>query len=376
MLPKSVENWEEQDYQREEGQYGSESRGKEKAKTKRLVKEKDTMTMDVLVRAEADNKTDVVEIVKPLDVEGFDTLPMMNIVSEEKNEIEFVSEEREINKADRVEYLKIGLVPDMKAFYGLPGVDKKEATIRLDKFGVKTVYRSPTDKRKDYKFGNELAKKLEEFLAIKSGFPKGWRFYGENLSALGIDINELQEARSTVTTEKIVEKTKRDDVKKEVKGEVVPEEMSLEDKMKMVGDADYGGSLFPAFKKYVSGEALPVGLEIENVMSQVGKLFPFDVRKFAGEMRSRRENIEKPVVEWEGKYKNDPMFNTLKQVVDDETWQKKMEELSVLDELTRDNELMILMALIRIKSEGMTTVEAWRLWDSQKSKLEELGLML
>lgn len=154
------------------------------------------------------------------------------------------------------------------------------------------------------------------------------------------------------------------------------EEMSFEDKMKMVEAADYGGSLFPAFKKYVNGEALPVGLEVENVMSQIGKLFPFDVKKFAGEMRSRRENAEKPVVEWEGKYKDEQLFQTLKKVVNEDLWQKKMEELSVLDEVTRDNKLKILMALIKIKSEGMTTVEAWRLWDSQKSKLEELGLML
>lgn len=97
----------------------------------------------------------------------------------------------------------------------------------------------------------------------------------------------------------------------------------------------------------------------------------------------RRETPSKPVsvVEnvsgsWETKYADKQLFQTLKKVVKEDLWQKKMEELSVLDEVTRDNKLMILMALIKIKSEGMTTVEAWRLWDSQKSKLEELGLML
>ena len=40
------------------------------------------------------------------------------------------------------------------------------------------------------------------------------------------------------------------------------------------------------------------------------------------------------------------------------------------------NKLDILMALIKIKSEGVITEEGQRLWNSKKNRLEELGLMI
>lgn len=97
----------------------------------------------------------------------------------------------------------------------------------------------------------------------------------------------------------------------------------------------------------------------------------------------RREVPSKPVsaVEnisgsWEKKYKDDQMFLALKQEVDSETWQKKVFEWSQMNEKSRDDSLLIYRALMKIKGSGEVTPESQRLWNSQKSKLEELGLML
>jgi len=159
------------------------------------------------------------------------------------------------------------------------------------------------------------------------------------------------------------------------------EEMSFEDKEKLLGEAGYGGTLFADYKRYVYLGIVPK--DLDNVMTQVGKLLPFDVREFAEEwkrkIKKEMDNMFKAEPEaesWESKFKEDPLFQTLKQGADNEMWQKKVSEWDQMDERSRDNSLLIYRALMKIKGEGSMTPEAVRLWDSQKSRLEELGLML
>jgi len=158
------------------------------------------------------------------------------------------------------------------------------------------------------------------------------------------------------------------------------EEMSFEDKMGMINNAGYGGTLFAEYQKYITDGVVPENLE--NVIAQVGKLFPFDIKQFTEEtLKRRKEGGESPKTEfetqgWQDKYREDPLFLALKNGADEEGWRKKTEEWDKKDEKSREKELLILRALIKIKSEGIITEEGQRLWESQKYKLVELGLMI
>jgi hypothetical protein len=180
-----------------------------------------------------------------------------------------------------------------------------------------------------------------------------------------------------------VDKYKEDHLdKSEKKGldnEKKAEEMSLEDKIERVKNS--GGTLVETYKRYVLSGIKPDNFDY--VISQVKQAFPFDVVELAEEwkrkIKEEGNNMSKAEPEaesWEVTYENNVLFQSLKRVADKEMWQKKVEELSKLDEVTRENKLSILMALIKIKSEGIITVEGQRLWDRKKSRLEELGLMI
>lgn len=150
------------------------------------------------------------------------------------------------------------------------------------------------------------------------------------------------------------------------------EEISFEDKVKKIEQA--GGSIVAAYRDYVK-TGMDRG-DLPHIMSEMRRAFPFDAEIFAAEWREKLYKEEVKPVEWEGKYKNDPMFNALKQVVDREIWQKKVSEWSQMDEISRDNSLMIYCALMQIKGSGEVTPESLRLLDRHQNKLEELGLML
>lgn len=289
-----------------------------------------------------------------------------------------MTEPEKINIDEEVVYYTEHLIPDLKVIYpektGMSASGEVWITAKenIKKHHIRWLTK-PSDRAgnegkpvRRFADGRRMIKEIQDYLDLKIEEPENWKEEKSLINESRISLDRLREARR-----------KKSEPKNEpVKQRNTEDEVSFEDKVKMVDGADYGGSLFPAFKKYINGEALPVGLEIENVMSQIGKLFPFDVKKFAGEMRLRRENTEKPVAEWEGKYKNDSMFIALKQVVDREIWQKKVAEWSQMDEISRDNSLLIYRALMKIKGSGMVTLESQRLWDSQKGRLEELGLML
>ena len=167
--------------------------------------------------------------------------------------------------------------------------------------------------------------------------------------------------------------------KKGLDNEKKAEEMSFEDKIERVKNS--GGTLVEAYKRYVLSGIKPDNFDY--VISQVKQAFPFDVVELAEEwkrkIKEESNNMSKPESEaasWEVTYEDNVLFQSLKQVADKEMWQKKVEELSGLDEVTRKNKLDILMALIKIKSEGVITEEGQRLWNSKKNRLEELGLMI
>lgn len=172
--------------------------------------------------------------------------------------------------------------------------------------------------------------------------------------------------------------------RREKKAERVPEEgkaeMSFEEKAKMVENAGYGGTLFGTYKRYLEGGDAP--FDLDHVMVQIGRLFPFDVREFARVRRGMNQKKEEEAgsesksEDWQGKYNEDRLFLALRDSVDGELWQKKIEEWSGLDEKTRENQLTILRALIKIKGEGLLSPASMRLWESQKGRLVELGLMI
>ncbi|KKT55247.1 MAG: hypothetical protein UW48_C0006G0088 [Microgenomates group bacterium GW2011_GWC1_44_23] len=319
----------------------------------------------------------------------------MPIPIENKEEIKHevvVNEKKEVSKEERIKYLATDLVSDLKVFYGPKEVDKREATKRLEKNKVKELTWVNDQKvaRKDWKKGSWVANKLNDFFENEDEtfFPEGWADVQPNLEIMGLAREDLLEAK------RIKERPAKDEVKKNVE-EPVWDERVLTDlniaTLKNNDEKDRNDAWQRLnekgfFLKKDKSEDRTLFDAINVALSEKGdfvgavKFLKEYFGVVEGVKQEKKEEItpkvESEAESWETKYDKDSLFQTLKKVVDKEVWQKKMEELSKLDGVTRENKLSILMALIKIKSEGIITVEGQRLWESQKNKLEELGLMI
>ncbi len=161
-------------------------------------------------------------------------------------------------------------------------------------------------------------------------------------------------------------------------------ELSFEDKAKMMESAGYGGTLFAEYKKYINEGVVPENLE--NVLSQVGRLFPFDVKSFAEEKRREiMESESKKQVEtlgagvseqWRENLAVDPLMIKLANEADSIKWAEKIKTWEGQDKSSRENEVLLLRGLMKIREMGMMNNETRNLFEKHKDKLSRLGLMV
>lgn len=161
-------------------------------------------------------------------------------------------------------------------------------------------------------------------------------------------------------------------------------DLIFEDKEKMMESAGYGGTLFAEYKKYINEGLVPENLE--NVLSQVGRLFPFDVKSFAEEKRRKiMESESKKQVEtlgkgvseqWRESLAVDPLMIKLANEADSIKWAEKIKTWEGQDKSSRENEVLLLRGLMKIREMGMMNNETRNLFEKHKDKLARLGLMV
>ncbi len=191
---------------------------------------------------------------------------------------------------------------------------------------------------------------------------------------LGVEKKNLENGEKKSKNEKVVVVQKEERIKNE---------LSFEDKAKLVDEADYGGVLFPAYKKYVNGDPLPVGLNVDNVLFQVRSLFPtFDARAFAVEARQKAleqkvaaEPVNRVEGDWRESLKTDPLLMNLAKAAEPAKWQEKVERLSGMSESDREKELLVLRWLAMKKDQDLSGEVSGGIWDRHKVRLANLGVL-